>query len=117
MTDVYPARVPADPAVAADQSTLVMPGVDQRLEPRAVRTRRRGIAALGRRVVERFVGPLGIVALAEAIEAALLRRQVRLRRAGRRGLQRFVHPLVPPILLRVCRLDQLGPNAEPDPPH
>src|SRR5437764_12427409 len=106
MTDVPPARVPADPAVAACQPALVMPGVDQRLEPRAVRTRRRCIAALRRRVAERFVWPLGVVALAEAIEAALLRREMRVRRARRRGIEGFVHPLVTTILLLVCGIDQ-----------
>src|SRR2546426_3071350 len=47
-----------------------MPRIDQRLEPRAVRTRRRGIAVVRRRVAERFVWALGIVALPETIEAA-----------------------------------------------
>src|SRR2546430_16312271 len=117
MTDVHPARVPADPAVATHQPTLIMAGVDQWLEPRTVRTRRRCIAALGRRVAERFVWALSIVALAEAIEAALLRREMRLRRARRRGFEGLVHPLVPAILLGMRGLDQLGPNAESHPPH
>src|SRR5207249_10090845 len=99
MTDVHPACVPADPAVAADQPALVMPRVEQRLEPRAVGTRRRCIAALRRRIAERFVRPLGVVALSETIEAALLRREMRLRRARRRSFEGFVHPLVPAILL------------------
>src|SRR5206468_8059067 len=87
VTDVHPARVPADPAVAADQPALVLAGVDQRLKPRAVRTCRRGIAARRRRVAERLVGPLGVVALAEASEAARLRGPVGLRRGGGRGPQ------------------------------
>src|SRR2546429_2110436 len=43
------------------------------------------------------------------------------RRAPRRpaglGLERFVHALVPAILLRMRGLDQLGANPQLDPPH
>jgi hypothetical protein len=59
---------------------------------------------------------LVVVALPEAIKAALLRRQVPLRRARGRGFERLVHALVAPVLLGVRGLDQLGPNAEPHPP-
>src|SRR5262245_40420636 len=98
VTHVHPALVPTHAAIAADQPALVMPGIEQRLEPRAVGPRRRRVAARRRRIAERFVRALEVVPLAEAIEAALLRRQVRLGWPGRRGLQRFVHPLVPAIL-------------------
>src|SRR5713226_9686646 len=83
VTHVHPARVPADPPVAADEATLVMARIEQRREPHPVRQRGGRIAARRRRVAERFVWALGVVALAEVIEAALLRREVRLWWAGR----------------------------------
>jgi hypothetical protein len=58
----------------------------------------------------RDIASLGVVALVEPVEPALLRGEVALGRAGRVGLQRFVRALVAPVLLWMRRLDQLGPK-------
>jgi hypothetical protein len=59
--------------------------------------------------------PLLVVAHDEVIEAGLLLQDI-----GRlRGffLQREMHPLVPPVLFRVARLNTLELNAQAEPPH
>ncbi len=53
----------------------------------------------------------------ERVEAPLLRAAIALRGPRRFGLERLVHPLMPAVLLRVRGLDELGPDAEADPPH
>src|SRR5256884_9493679 len=60
---------------------------------------------------------LGVVAIAKPIEAPLLRGEGAPRWARGLGLERLVHPLVPPVLLRMRGLDELRMNAEADPPH
>lgn len=62
------------------------------------------------------MGPLLVVLDAEAIEVTLLTKQVGSRRAGRFLLERTMHPLVASVLLGVAGLDQLGPDAQTDPP-
>src|SRR5262245_50125168 len=64
-----------------------------------------------------FVRPFVVVLLAEFVEANLLGSQIPARRTLRLAFQRSVHALMAAVLLRVCRLDQLRENAQPNPPH
>jgi hypothetical protein len=114
---VHPVVVPADAAVAADASHLAVRRILERHEARRVRARRGRVAARGRRSGQRFKGPFLVELGAEGVEAPLLGAAVRLRRARGFGLERLVHALVPAVLLRVPGLDELGPDAESDPPH
>src|SRR5437667_12894808 len=100
--------LPAHAAIPADEAALKVARIDQRLERRPVGPRRRGVAARRRGVAQGLVRSLVVVALPEAIKAVLLGRQVRLGWARGRGLERFVHAFVPPVLLGVRGLDQLG---------
>ncbi len=78
----------------------------ERLEPK-------GATHLCRRdLTERFVWPLLVVDLPEAIEAALLDAAVSGRRMRGLGLEGPVHALVSPVLLRVGRLDANGADPE-----
>jgi len=49
--------------------------------------------------------------------ALLLRRQTGRRRRRRLLVEGAMHPLMPPILLRLASHDPLGPDAQLDPPH
>src|SRR2546422_243927 len=89
---------------------------DDRQEPGGVGPRRRVVQACGQTLTEGLVRPLGVVALPKPIEAPLLGGERASRGPRGLGLERLVHPLVPAILLGVGRLDELGLNAEPDPP-
>ena len=60
--------------------------------------------------------PVLVVALDKRIEARLLLQHIGGRRLGRFLLERQMHPLVPPILLRVAGLNTFQLNAEPEPP-
>src|SRR5438034_6804330 len=62
------------------------------------------------------MGPVVVVFEAELIEAALLCAQGRLGRARGLAFEGPMHPLVPAVLFGSTRLNQLRPNAEPDPP-
>jgi hypothetical protein len=117
LRDADAIALPADAAVLADESDLEVTGVlDLRKLPRELPQRR----AVGRRrrfLAEPFVRSLFVVLAAECVEAGLLRTEVAARRPRCLGLQRLVHALVPAVLLGMRRLDQLGIDAETDPPH
>jgi hypothetical protein len=53
----------------------------------------------------------GVVLHTPRIEAPLLREAMGSRRARGFGLERAVHALVSPVLLRLPRLDELRPNT------
>src|SRR5271157_3488248 len=73
---------------------------------------------IGRRVaVQRLMRPLAVVDARELIKALLLLGDVARWRRGGFGFQCPVHPLVPPILLRLARLNPLRDNAQFHPPH
>jgi hypothetical protein len=63
------------------------------------------------------VRPHRVVLQAESIEGVLLRGAGAPDRADGLALQRAVHALVRPVLLRPARMDALMLNAEPQPPH
>jgi hypothetical protein len=63
------------------------------------------------------VRPLLVVLLDEVIEASLLLEKVFGGRFGVLFLQRQMHALMAPVLLRVSRLDALDADSQPQPPH
>src|SRR5436305_13415916 len=58
-----------------------------------------------------------VVLDAEVVEASLLAAQVRPGGPSRLVLEGAMEALMPSVLLGVARLDQLGRDTEPDPPH
>src|SRR5919108_5468385 len=72
VTGVDPAMLPAHAPVPADETPLIVARIDEWLERRPIGPRRRSVATRRRGVAQGFVGTLVVVALPEAIEAALL---------------------------------------------
>src|SRR5258705_7871900 len=66
--------------------------------------------------IQRFVRTLPVEFLSEAIEAALLRGEVRLQRINCGRLQTAVHALMATVLPWPAGTDALGMDTEPDPP-
>jgi hypothetical protein len=62
------------------------------------------------------VGPLFVEGMPEGMEAPLLSAAGRRGGPSRLGLQVAVHALVAPVLMRAGGLDELGANAELEPP-
>jgi hypothetical protein len=116
LTDVYPVLVPADPAVATHPADLVVAGILQRGEVGGVGSRGRGVERGRRRIVERLMGAERVVLVAPPIEAALLVAPAVARRPRAFALERQMHALVPAVLLRGAGLDEIGDDAEADPP-
>ena len=116
LSDVDPLAVSADSAVAADEADLVMGGVIDRGKLGRHFSRRRVVPGGGRVLVEGFVRTVLVVLLSELVEAPLLAGLVPARRTCGLGLQSSVHPFVSSVLLGVGRLDQLGVDAQADPP-
>src|SRR5271167_2577981 len=108
---------PTDLAIAADLAHGVIGIVPGLLNLIGIGSRRGPIAARGRHLAERLVRAIVVEIVAEAVEARLLFG----RRGGRwtRGLrlERGMHALVTPILLRRAGLDALQTNAQLDPVH
>jgi hypothetical protein len=75
------------------------------------------VKLVGDRHPERLVWPLLVVADAETVERALLRLQRRTRGSCGFALEGPMETLLAPILLRFAKLDALGEDAKPDPPH
>jgi hypothetical protein len=67
-------------------------------------------------LAQRFVGPLGVVLLAEVGEAALLGGAGGGGGTGGVGFESLVEAFVSAVLLGVGGLDEFGGDAEPDPP-
>jgi hypothetical protein len=65
----------------------------------------------------RAAGPDRVVLRLKDLEALLLGPPGGRRGAGRRPLERPVHPFVPAVLLRMSRIDQFRVNPQLDPPH
>lgn len=93
-----------------------MPRIVRGCELRRQRPRGGAIDRRGRPLAERLVGPLGIVVPLPPDEAGLLRPDGRGGRARGLGFERPMEPFVPGILLGVAGLDELGDDAELDPP-
>lgn len=82
-----------------------------------IRAGARAIARCWRLHVERFVRADLVVLVSPAAESEALRLPIAGRRRSRVGLERAVHPFVPPVLLGVAHLDALRENAQLNPPH
>src|SRR2546425_3120568 len=89
----------------------------ERRQPTRVRAGRGPIERAGRPAVEKLMGPLVVVLLAEALEGPLLRRERGAWGANGPALQRLVHALVGAILLRMGGQNPLVLNAQAQPPH
>ena len=87
------------------------------LKPGRIAARRRCVVHGRRGLAQRLMWSLLIELVAELIEAVLLRCAVGLRRIGAFGLERLVHPFMPPVLLGPARLDPLRHDAELQPPY
>jgi hypothetical protein len=117
VADVDPGRVPSDPAVGRDLADFEVGGIVGALE-RGRHGPRRGFVDGGwSPVVEGFVRPDLVEVCAELVEAPLLSGAVAGGWDGAVGLERLVHALVTAVLLRRGRLDEIGQDAELDPPH
>src|SRR5687768_3555169 len=94
-----------------------MRGILDRRESFRERARGTVVDARRRTLPQRFVRTLVVKRGPEAIKRPLLCATIPRGRPLRLRLERPMHSLMPSILLRVPRLDQLGPNAEAEPPN
>src|SRR6516162_2294269 len=117
LTDKNQLARPFDLAVAAHAAHRNLVTIVRILDPIPIGARRRLVQRTRRPLSQRLVRPLIVVDRAEGVEPLLLAWQTGGWRRCRLLLERAVHPLVPPILLRLARHDPLGPDAQFDPPH
>jgi hypothetical protein len=114
--DVYPCVVPANAAVSTDKAFLEAIWIFQRRNTAGHGARRWRIAARRCLLVECLMRSEIVELGFEPIELALLRCQVPCRRARRLGFECAVHALMATVLLRLTGLDELGQDAQADPP-
>jgi len=114
LADVDPVLVPADPAIAADAPDLIVAEIVQRGQASRIGSWGGVVDRGGRRIDQRLVGPERVVLMAPAIEAALLLPAAGSRWAGALALERQVHALVAPVLMRGAGLGEIGQDAEAD---
>jgi hypothetical protein len=114
---VHPVDAPAHAAVAADAPHLPVRRVLGRGQPPRVRAAATARSSSPASPGQRLVRALGVVLAAEAVEHALLRPRVRRRGPGGLRLERAVHALVPPVLLRRAGLGQVWQDPQSQPPH
>src|SRR5688572_11137376 len=117
MGDRDPGALPADSAVSADVAYLVVSGVLELRKDPGEHSRGGAVSGTGSVLCDRLVRPLFVVFRAKPVEAHLLRRQVAFRGTGGLAFQGAVHSLMAAVLFWVGRLDELGVDPEPDPPH
>src|SRR5215469_10252111 len=108
---------PFDLAVAAHAAHRNLVAIVRILDPIRIGPWRRLVQRTRRPLSQRLVRPLIVIDRPEGVEPLLLARQTGGWRCRRLLLERAVHPLVPPVLLRLARHDPLGPDAQFDPPH
>lgn len=108
--------VPAKGGVSRYPADLEVPRVLQGL--RVVGEGLGGGSVDGRRGlhVERLVGSLVVIDSTELVEPTLLSTEVRPWRRSGPLLERSVHAFMAAVLLRLTRFDELGSDAERDPP-
>ena len=116
VADVDPPGIPVDQAAVADAMRVDIARVDELGQALRIRPGRRSVEARRRALCQRLMRTLRIVVLAEQVEAPLLYRSVGCRGLGGRSLERAVHALVAPVLLRTTWLNTLGHDPQPNPP-
>jgi hypothetical protein len=116
VADVDPLRLPSDPAVGRDLPDLEVNGILGRLELVGEPSIRGFIDGGGRVLAESLVGPDLVEVGFEGVEAPLLGGAVGGGREGGFRLEISVHALVPTVLVRGSGLDEVGEDAELDPP-
>src|SRR5262249_44944175 len=109
--------MPGKAAILPDSAHLEMRGVFEGRQPRGQAARRGDVLVPGTPLGKRVVGAFLVVLASEALEPAVLgdhRRGGRLRGLGFQGAMKA---LMPAVLLRLSRFDQLGADAQANPPH
>jgi hypothetical protein len=91
-------------------------GVDDRLPPRHIEAVGRRVERGGPALPERLVGAHFVEGMPKGVEAALLGAEGARRRPRGLGLEIAMHPFVAAILLGRGGLDELGADAELEPP-
>src|ERR1700746_2908990 len=99
---------PFDLTVAAHTAHRNVVSIVRILDPIRIAPRRRLEQQSRRPLSQRLARPLLVVDRAESVKPRLLRRQIGGRRRRRLLVERAVHPLVPPVLLRL-----VAPNTRP----
>src|SRR5215472_15525605 len=117
LTDKDQLARPFDLAVAAHAAHRNLVTIVRILEPVQIGPRRRLVPRSRRLLPQRLVWPVIVVDRTERVEPLLLRRQTGGRRCRRLLVERAVHPLVAPILLRLARHNPLRSDTQLDPPH
>src|SRR5215813_8762800 len=108
---------PFDLAVAAHSAHRNLVAIVRILDPIRVAPRRRHVPRGRGLLSQRLVRPLIVVDRAERVEPFLLGWQTGGRRRRRLLVEGAMHPLMPPILLRLARHNPLGPDTQFDPPY
>ncbi len=108
---------PMKVAVLVNPPPLVAGRILHLRQPRRIHSLRGHIHARRRRHPQRLVRSLLVVVALEASERPLLSPRRRFRRLGGLLFQGAMHSLVPPVLLRVARLDALRHDAQSQEPH
>src|SRR5690606_4216726 len=108
---------PLDRTIQPHLTTLIVRRVIQTRGLGAERTSRRPVQISGTRAAQRLVRPLLVVFPTKRVEAQLLTRHQCLHGTRRLLLQRPVHTLMPPIVLRLGRPPSLHANTQLEPPH
>ena len=116
VADVDPAGVPSDASVPADPSDLEVSGVLDGGQVFRERSWRGRVYGSGGELSQRFVRSLLIVLEPERVEPSLLSGEVAGRWSCGLRLEGSVHSFVSSVLLGVRGLDELGVDAELDPP-
>jgi hypothetical protein len=116
VADVDPGGVPSDAAVGGDLPDLEVDRVRRHEELGGEGTSRRLVDGGGWPLPMGFVRPDLVEVRAEGIEATLLGAAVSCRRDGGLGLEILVHAFVATVLLGLTGFDEIGQDAELDPP-
>ena len=114
--DADPVLLPADTAIATDESDFEVSGVFQGRKRPWERPGRGLVDGTGRLLIQGFVRTVVVVLMTKPIEADLLRLEIAAGGTRRLRLEGAVHALMAPVLLRGRGRDQLGEDAQPNPP-
>src|SRR4051794_4472042 len=115
LADEDAVTAPADVAAGPHAALGAVGRIGGRFDPLGVASWRGRIVSRRRDLAQGLVRPHIVVIVPPGVEARLLGGAVRGGRAGGLALQRFVHALVPPVLLRLAGIDAVETDAELDP--